>query len=424
MAIDLSALFGAAPDYSSMLSPEQQQQMGKQANQQALLGSLVALLGASGPQSRPVGTGQAIAGALGAGMGAYQSSFDTTLKQLLTAQQLGDAKQKQEARKRYQEALKAATSTQPVGIGLTQTGPGSQAQMLQEQTGEFGQEGIDATLRSLQSNVNLPQQQKVDFDKLREAALMFAADQDPIEAAKLLQPKEGKEKFEILSAEQKQALNLPTNRPYQISSTGKVSEIGSGPQSVVNVMPAETVRQQGYGKFGVEQNTAIFQAGQSAVKNIGKIDETLKLIKEGSPTTGLGAELINNINRTKLLFTDSNKNIKDVSDTELLNSLLGADVFPQIGALGIGARGLDTPAEREFLRQVMTGTINMNKDTLVRLTSLRKKYEEKSLNDYNKAVEEGQLDDLFQFSGLPKRKLTVPSGQGLPQGVTVRKRGN
>jgi hypothetical protein len=107
----------------------------------------------------------------------------------------------------------------------------------------------------------------------------------------------------------------------------------------------------------------------------------------------------------------------------LLNSLLGADVFPQIGALGIGAKGLDTPAEREFLRQVMTGTINMNKDTLIRMTNLRKKYEEKSLTDYNKAVEEGQLDDLFQFSGLPKRKLTVPSGQGLPPGVTVRKRG-
>jgi hypothetical protein len=39
---------------------------------------------------------------------------------------------------------------------------------------------------------------------------------------------------------------------------------------------------------------------------------------------------------------------------------------------------------------------------------LRKKYEEKSLTQYNKAVEEGQLDDLFQFSGLPKRKLTAP----------------
>jgi hypothetical protein len=356
-------------------------------------------------------------------MGAYQNSFDTTLKQMLTAQQLGEYKQKQESRKRYQEALKAATSTQPVGIGLTQTGAGSQAQMLQDQTREFGQEGIDATLRSLQSNVNLPQQKKVDFDKLREATLMFAADQDPIEAAKLLQPKEGKETFTVMSAEQKRERLLPVNQPFQISSSGKVSEIGSGPQTVVKVMPAESARQTGYGKLGVEQNTNIFTSGQSAVKNIAKIDETLKLIEQGTPTTGLGAEIINNINRTKLLFTDSKKNIKDVSDTELLNSLLGADVFPQIGALGIGAKGLDTPAEREFLRQVMTGTINMNKDTLVRMTNLRKKYEEKSLSQYNDAVESGQLDELFEFSGLPKRKLTVPSGQGLPPGVTVQKRG-
>jgi hypothetical protein len=422
MAIDLSSLFGAAPDYSSMLSPEQQQQMGKQANQQALLGSLVALLGASGPQSRPVGTGQAIAGALGAGLGAYQNSFDTTLKQLLTAQQLGEAKRKQEQRAAFDKAIAGATTTRTIGTGLTQTGEGSQAEMLAEQTADFGDAGTKATLGALQSNVNLPKETRIDFDKLVQAIALSGA--DPIEAAKLMQPKEGKEKFTVMSAEQKQAFGLPTNRPYQISSTGKVAEIGSGPQSVVQVMPAESERQKGYGKFGVEQNTAIFQAGQSAVKNIAKIDETLNLIEQGSPTTGLGAEIINNINRTKLLFTDSNKNIKDVSDTELLNSLLGADVFPQIGALGIGAKGLDTPAEREFLRQVMTGTINMNKDTLIRMTNLRKKYEEKSLTQYNKAVEEGQLDDLFQFSGLPKQKLTVPSGQGLPPGVTVRKRGN
>jgi hypothetical protein len=404
MAIDLSALFGAPPDYSSMLDPEQQAQMGKQANQQALLGSLVALLGASGPQRYPVGTGQALAGALGAGMGAYQNSFDTTLKQLLTAQQLGDAKRKQEQRAAFDKAIAGATTTRTIGTGLTQSGEGSQAQMLADQTADFGEAGTAATVGALQSNVNLPREQTVDFNKLVQAISII----DPVEAAKLMQPKEGKEKFQIMTAEQKQALGLPTNRPYQISSTGKVAEIGSGPQVVNTVMPAESERQKGYGKLGVEQNTAIFTAGQNAVKNISKIDETLNLIEQGTPTTGIGADLINNINRTKLLFTDSKKNIKEVSDTELLNSLLGADVFPQIGALGIGAKGLDTPAEREFLRQVMTGTINMNKDTLLRLTSLRKKYEEKSLNQYNKAVEEGQLDDLFQFSGLPKKKLTVP----------------
>jgi hypothetical protein len=42
------------------------------------------------------------------------------------------------------------------------------------------------------------------------------------------------------------------------------------------------------------------------------------------------------------------------------------------------------------------------------LTNLRKKYEEKALNDYNKAVDEGQLDPLFKYSGLPKRKLSAP----------------
>ena len=182
MALDLSALFGAPPDYSSMLSPEQQQQMGKQANQQALLGSLVALLGASGPQRYPVGTGQALAGALGAGMGAYQGSFDTTLRQLLTAQQLGESKRKQEQRGAFEKAIAAATTTSPVGTGLTQTGEGSQARMLADQTAAFGEEGTMSTLGALQSNVNLPTRKTIDFDSLISAITTI----DPVEAAKLM----------------------------------------------------------------------------------------------------------------------------------------------------------------------------------------------------------------------------------------------
>ena len=413
----ISALFGAPPDYSNALTPQQTEQMRSNALAQGGIGALIAMLGASGQTTRPISTGQALAGALGAGFGGYQSSFDNTLKQMLTAQQLGEAKRKQEQRVALDKALSEATTNVPQQIPMS-TAPDSQLEMLSRS--EFGGD-IAAAETGAALRANLPTIPKVDFDKYLQA--IAASGIDPIETAKLMAPKEGKEKFTIMSAEQKQALGLPANRPYQISSTGKVAEIGSGPQVVNTVMPAESERQKGYGKLGVEQNTAIFTAGQSAVKNISKIDETLNLIEQGTPTTGIGADLINNINRTKLLFTDSKKNIKEVSDTELLNSLLGADVFPQIGALGIGAKGLDTPAEREFLRQVMTGTINMNKDTLLRLTNLRKKYEEKSLNQYNEAVEQGQLDDLFQFSGLPKRKLTVPSGQGLPPGVTVRKKG-
>jgi hypothetical protein len=402
----LASLFGAPPDYSNALTPQQTKQMQSNALAQGGIGALVALLGASGPQARPISTQQALAGALGAGYGGYQSSFDNTLKQLLTAQQLGEYKQKQEARKRYEQAIAAATTQRPQTIPMA-TGEGSQLRMLQEQTADFGTEGASTTAGALMSNPNLPMVDVVDPAAANRAAMDFVRRRNPEKFLELT-AKEGKETFAIMTPEQKRAFGLPSDRSFQIGSSGKIDEISKGPISTTTILPAESERQKGYGKLGVEQNTAIFTSGQSAVKNIAKIDETLNLIQQGTPTTGIGAELINNINRTKLLFTDSNKNIKDVSDTELLNSLLGADVFPQIGALGIGAKGLDTPAEREFLRQVMTGTITMNKDTLIRMTNLRKKYEEKSLDQYNKAVDEGQLDDLFKFSGLPKRKLTAP----------------
>ena len=396
MAIDLSALFGQQPDYSQFISPAETQRMQSGANQSALLNAAIALLGSSGQTRQPISTGQILGGALGAGLEGYQQSFDRNLKQIVTNMQLEDLKRKRQS----QEMARQAVTQTPVPIPMA-TGQGSQLEMLSRP--EFGGGmAVPETVSALRAN--LPTKTSVDLDKLIQAIAI----ESPLEAAKLMS-KEAKESFRPMTIDEKKQSGLPTDRPYQISTTGKIQDIGTGPQSVVNVLPGESERQKGYAKFGVEENTKIYTSGQSAVRNIAKINETLNLIEKGDPTTGIGADLINNVNRTKLLFTDSKKKINQVSDTELLNSLLGADVFPQIGALGIGAKGLDTPAEREFLRQVMTGTINMNKETLVRLTNLRKKYEEKSITEYNRAVDEGQLDPLFKEGGLPKRKLSVPA---------------
>lgn len=178
MALDLSALLGAAPDYSNIFSPEQQQQMSGQASQQALLGSLVALLGASGQQPRPIGTGQALAGALGAGMGAYQNSFDTTLKQMLTAQQLGEYKQKQQKKALFEQAMAGATTqvSQPIPMSTAQ---GSQLEMLSRP--EFGGDMAGTeTVGALKAN--LPTAKTIDFNKLVQAISIV----DPVEAAKLM----------------------------------------------------------------------------------------------------------------------------------------------------------------------------------------------------------------------------------------------
>ena len=277
MAIDLSALFGAPPDYSSMLSPEQQQQMGKQANQQALLGSLVALLGASGPQRYPVGTGQALAGAVGAGMGAYQNSFDTTLKQLLTAQQLGENKRKLEQRAALDKALAGAVTNVPQPIPMAR-GQGSQLEMLSRP--EFGGDmAATETIGALQSN--LPTRPTVDFDRFVQA--IAASGIDPIEAAKLMAPKETKLTGDVAQFSEAKKLGLiPETMSFE-----QFKGIGKGP--LVTVSPGDTELE----KLDAKQVSAIsdrVNSARAAANTANSIDTLLKG-KGGGEVVKIGANL-------------------------------------------------------------------------------------------------------------------------------------
>jgi hypothetical protein len=182
----ISALFGAPPDYSNALSPQQSEQMRSNALAQGGIGALIALLGASGPQVRPVSTGQALAGALGAGFGGYQSSFDNTLKQLLTAQQLGENKQRQEARKRYEEAIAGATTQRPQAIPMA-SAEGSQLEMLSRP--EFGGDmATQETIGALRGN--LPMSNVVDPAAANRAALDFLRQTDPAKFIELTATKD------------------------------------------------------------------------------------------------------------------------------------------------------------------------------------------------------------------------------------------
>lgn len=87
----ISAILGSQPDYSSMLSPEQVQQMRSNANLNAALGAIIPLLGLSGPQARPIGTGQVLGAALGGALGGYQTTMDRNLQELLTGLKLKES---------------------------------------------------------------------------------------------------------------------------------------------------------------------------------------------------------------------------------------------------------------------------------------------------------------------------------------------
>jgi hypothetical protein len=117
--------------------------------------------------------------------------------------------------------------------------------------------------------------------------------------------------------------------------------------------------------------------------------------------------MFNVMDKARSKFLGDKKAGIRVEGTEYLDALLGSDVFPQISALGIGARGLDTPAEREFLRSVITGTIKLDKGTLIRMTEFRRRSMEDAAKVYNSKVDSGQLDKFFEYTGRPKAKIEV-----------------
>ena len=74
-----------------------------------------------------------------------------------------------------------------------------------------------------------------------------------------------------------------------------------------------------------------------------------------------------------------------LANTENLNAMLQMDVFRAIKELGIGARGLDTPAERDFLIQVMTGNAAQSRAGLLALTKRRRNKAKDKVDLFNQA---------------------------------------
>lgn len=183
---------------------------------------------------------------------------------------------------------------------------------------------------------------------------------------------------------------------------GKAPEKGTRVQVGLD-MKGQTKYAETVGTKVAEKDVALVTNVETAAKNLPKINQALDILKKGDPTTGIGAELILNINRVRAQFLKDKKAGKSVTDTQVLDALLGSDVFPMIDALGIGARGLDTPAEREFLRSVFTGTIQMDKNTLIKLTEIRKNIAERAVKEYNEKLGSGYFKNYEEALG---RKLT------------------
>ena len=99
---------------------------------------------------------------------------------------------------------------------------------------------------------------------------------------------------------------------------------------------------------------------------------------------------------------------------------MGQDVFQQIQQLGIGARGLDTPAEREFLRAVVSGTKTLDKETLIKMAEARRNAQEDIIRSWNEDTKSGDLDSFYKDTGYRKREFTLPERKGEPAAMSAQ----
>jgi len=154
------------------------------------------------------------------------------------------------------------------------------------------------------------------------------------------------------------------------------------------------------------ENVKKFFGVQDAFNQRETIGKLITHINTSDAITGVGAEIFKNVNRVIAKF-GSEAAAGKVSDTELLEAMLGSEVFPMIKTLGIGARGMDTPAEREFLLSVMTGKITLNKATLLKMAQIRFDIAERIIRKWNKRVDGGELDRFYEAAGIPKNRFDI-----------------
>jgi len=205
--------------------------------------------------------------------------------------------------------------------------------------------------------------------------------------------------------------SLPPNALYNVSSTGSIKPV----QEEQSAQATES------SKLFAKEDFETIKTAQKANRQLMTIDETLKLLnKQGddAPIVGFAQDIRKSI--SKALSLAGVDNVDQLSNTEYLEALTGSEVFPLISILGVGARGFDTPEERKFMQQSLTGSVTQQREALIRITQRRKEIINEAIEKYNANLNEGIYDyidrplkPIVPYSS--KKKLVIKNGRLVPE---------
>ena len=140
-------------------------------------------------------------------------------------------------------------------------------------------------------------------------------------------------------------------------------------------------------KATVERDTTHFGLAEAAPQNIEKANRIIDLVESGA-LTGTAAE--RKLQIARMFNITGNGPEETIKKTELLISGLGQNVLDNIKASGLGTGQGFTDSDREFLRNVVGGSIELNAKTLTELARLQKLSNQRNVERWNKRV--GEID--------------------------------
>ena len=196
------------------------------------------------------------------------------------------------------------------------------------------------------------------------------------------------------------------------AQTGTNVQVNTGDMQTAGEKSKGTVLGKGVGEDLLKTRLA----AQTANENLPKMYTALNILKTQPITTGLGYQFYDIINQIRSQYLSDKEAGVEVTNSQYLDSLVGGDVFNAIADLGIGARGIDTPAEKDFLLEVVTGKRSLSKDALIEITEMRIENTEKSVNRFNDYLSKGDYKDLETILG---RKLSPIELRNANQAPTV-----
>lgn len=200
--------------------------------------------------------------------------------------------------------------------------------------------------------------------------------------------------------------NIPT--PTMVDSVEAKARAKAKGEKSPDIASREASAKQA-GSLSADSNEKLYTQAESANAMIPKLDRVTNEIESSSFRPGAFADFRVAVKKAQSLLGGAQA-AKNASDAEIMNALMGQDVFSLMGAMGLGSKQMDTPAERDFMRQVLAGTISMERGALKRLAEIRKADAQAAIDRYNQKVDSGELDNFFSDSSRQKKKFIGGNG--------------